>query len=77
MANCTGVSPQDPKDKVFADKAACMTACATINPDTTTMTGNTLGCHDYHAGVAGTAPQPANADTHCGHAGIPATAICL
>ncbi len=77
-ASCTGVSPQAAADKQYASNAECLTACAAFTPGTPgATTGNTLACRIYHATVAGSAPQPGNADTHCAHAGKTPTAACI
>jgi hypothetical protein len=49
----------------YTDEATCLAACAAYDVGTIDdMSGNTLGCRQYHAGAAAT-----NATLHCPHAG--------
>jgi hypothetical protein len=67
MANCTGANV------AYADKAACKSACASL-PATGMdgdMSGNTVQCRIYHAGVAKTDPA-----THCPHAAENGGDVC-
>jgi hypothetical protein len=57
MTNCTADNAQ------YVDMAACLGSCAGIPQDTAT-TGDTIGCHGYHATAAAT-----DATVHCFHAG--------
>jgi hypothetical protein len=67
MANCTDANSQ------YASNDACMTACAAwpVGSDSDT-TGNTLGCHTYHAGKAAD-----DATLHCPHAGPTGGGVCV
>jgi len=61
-ANCTDTNAQ------YANTATCNSACKTFDAATgavTDMSGNTLGCRIYHAGL----PSQAAPTTHCPHAG--------
>ncbi|MFT7626339.1 MAG: hypothetical protein ACI9WU_005534 [Myxococcota bacterium] len=75
MSNCGG------DHELYADNAACMTACDDIevgeaaNP-TTVTSGDTLMCRIYHLGVAGTEGN-ATATVHCPHGQAQATAPCV
>lgn len=64
MQNCTGANAD------YANEAECLTACATVTTVGTAndTSGNTIGCHLYHAGAASS-----NAATHCPHADVPST----
>ena len=56
-------------DEQYKSNESCLTICATFPKGTLADTdSNTLGCRLYHGGVAGS--SPANATTHCPHAGI-------
>ncbi len=66
-ANCTGAN------LMYGTEAECMATCALFDPSAT-MTGNTLGCRDYHAGNA--AGSIGNANTHCRHAGPGGDGVC-
>ncbi|HKE18076.1 MAG TPA: hypothetical protein VKB80_24535 [Kofleriaceae bacterium] len=63
-ANCTGTNMQ------YTDMTQCMSYCTaeawTVGMDSSSQTGNTLGCRQYHAGAAMATGDPA---THCPHAG--------
>lgn len=62
-ANCTGANEQ------YKSKDSCLAVCNAFPLGTLADTDkNTLGCRLYHGGVAGS--SPANATTHCSHAGI-------
>jgi hypothetical protein len=66
-ANCTGDNAQ-----YGTTPDACPTTCATWAAGTEGETsGNTLGCHLYHAGAAADAPG-----THCIHAGPSGGGMC-
>jgi hypothetical protein len=59
-ANCTGANAQYP------DTAHCMGTCAAFDLGTAgQISGNTLGCRLYHAGM----PAMTDPNTHCVHAG--------
>lgn len=66
MANCTAGVQQ------YANATDCMNSCMNFpvgtGADTTT---NTLGCRQYHAGLAQAAPN-----THCVHAGPAGDGAC-
>jgi hypothetical protein len=62
MAGCTADNAQYP------DNASCLASCAGFPVGTDAdMSGNTLGCRSYHAGVAD--DSATNATAHCHHAG--------
>jgi hypothetical protein len=64
--NCTGDLA------VYASPAICMAACAGFPVgDIADVSGNTLGCRQYHSGAA--AGDPA---THCPHAGPGGAGYC-
>jgi hypothetical protein len=66
MQNCTGANAQ------YSASSECMNACAIFPPGTLADTsGATLGCHLYHAGLAGESPNP-----HCWHAGPYGLGVC-
>lgn len=57
----------------YVDMADCMGQCGAWYPGTAGMTmGDTIGCRDYHAGVA--VGEPA---THCPHAGPGGADVCV
>ncbi len=59
QANCVDANAQ------FGTVDNCMDTCKTWDAGTAAdMAGNTLGCHIYHAGAAGSGPN-----VHCIHAG--------
>jgi hypothetical protein len=67
----------------YADKAACLAACAGIakTPEFSApaAAGNTLACRVYHLDNAAywTAKNnTANVNIHCGHTLLPATGVC-
>src|SRR5262245_47367893 len=65
-ANCTGANQQ------FDMMAQCMSSCAHLPMGTAAdMSGNTLGCHIYHATAA-----MANPGVHCVHAGPGGAGMC-
>lgn len=69
MTACTGGNAQ------FASMDNCMDTCAAYPEGAIEdMAGNTLGCRIYHAGAAGA--SPADADTHCSHAGPLGDGVC-
>ena len=58
------------------DQAACEADCANFACGTADdVTGNTLGCRIYHAGVA--AQSETDATVHCPHAGENPTDQCV
>jgi hypothetical protein len=62
--------------QLYADRAACQTACAAI-PATgaaNDTSGNTVQCRIYHLGVA--ASSAANATVHCPHGNATPTGPC-
>ncbi|MCA9560012.1 MAG: hypothetical protein KC583_15800 [Myxococcales bacterium] len=65
LANCS-----DPDDVLYADRPACMAACALLGEDgaaadwQTEM--NTVHCRTYHA----SAPASFDSETHCPHAAL-------
>jgi hypothetical protein len=60
QTNCTGANAQYP------DLGHCLGSCASFAPGALgDMSGNTLGCRIYHAGV----PSMTTPATHCVHAG--------
>jgi len=66
--NCSAANAQ------YADMAECMTQCTTAAIPAGTagmMSGNTLGCRLYHAGVAAD-----DASLHCPHAGLSGGGAC-
>jgi hypothetical protein len=70
LAACTGGL------QLYADRAACQTACAAI-PATGTAnatSGNTVQCRIYHLGVA--ASSAAQATVHCPHGNPTPTGPC-
>ncbi len=72
MTNCTADNMQ------YADMAECVAYCGrAMWPMGTVgeMTNNTLGCHSYHAGVAGTGGA-IGATLHCPHAGPSGDGVC-
>ena len=64
MTNCTGANAQ------FVNMDACLGSCRGIPADTA-MSGNTIGCHSYHATAAAT-----GAAVHCPHAGPTGADVC-
>lgn len=59
----------------YEDEADCLAFCAVAGWDVGTvddMTGATLGCHIYHAGV----PAAGAPAVHCGHAGPSGAGVC-
>ena len=65
-ANCTAANQQ------YSMMAQCMSSCAHFPTGTAAdMSGNTLGCHLYHAGAA-----MANPGVHCVHAGPGGAGMC-
>lgn len=64
-AACTGALAQFGGTTAADATAHCMGTCATFM-NSATQTGDTLGCHLYHAMNAA---MPGNAATHCPHAG--------
>jgi len=63
----------------YASQAACESACASFSVGTiglSTVSGNTLGCRIYHAGVA-LAGTASDKTTHCPHTGVTPTAACV
>lgn len=62
---CTGNLAQYGGTSAADATAHCMGTCATFM-NSATQSGDTLGCHLYHAQVAA---MPGNAATHCPHAG--------
>lgn len=62
---CTGTLAQYGGTNAADATAHCMGTCATFM-NSATQSGDTLGCHLYHAQVAA---MPGNAATHCPHAG--------
>lgn len=68
MANCDGA------DALYADRDACMTACAVL-PDTGApgaTSGNSVQCRTYHASF----PAAADSTTHCGHVSLSGGGVC-
>ena len=69
-AACTGELAQ------YADEASCVTYCETWATlpagEVADVSGNTIGCRMYHAGVAATA-EP---EVHCPHAGPSGGDVC-
>jgi hypothetical protein len=63
--SCTGNLAQFGGTSAADATAHCMGTCATFM-NSATQAGDTIGCHLYHAQVAG---MPGNATTHCPHAG--------
>ena len=70
--NCTG------GDALYADDAACMTACEAFPADGAigATDGDSVQCRLYHLGVAGSSP-PASAATHCPHAAPDGGGVCV
>lgn len=72
LANCTGA------DELYADAAACATACGAITDDVTYTTaataGDSLACRIYHLSAAAT--DATSATLHCPHGEDP-SAICM
>ena len=70
--NCAG------GDALFADDAACATACAAYDAsgEPGDVSGATVQCKIYHAGVAGT-DLPDSAVQHCPHAGVDGGGVCV
>jgi hypothetical protein len=70
MTNCTGTNKQ------YVDTTACMKYCATQSGWPMglagTTSGSSIGCHTYHADVAGTSTP----DIHCKHAGPSGANTC-
>ena len=70
-AACTG------DDAQYASEAACIAYCTTAASmpagSSADTSGNTIGCRQYHATVAG---MPGNAATHCPHAGPSGGDVC-
>lgn len=69
LQNCAG------GDELYADEAACMTACGGFD-DTGTpgdVQYDTVQCRIYHAG----APAATDPATHCPHSGETPTAFCV
>jgi hypothetical protein len=65
MAACTGAQMQ------YLDMASCMTGCSYLPMGTYGTAGETLGCHQAHADMAGTAPT-----TECANAGPFGSGVC-
>lgn len=63
--SCTGALAQFGGATAADATNHCMGTCATFM-NSATQSGDTLGCHLYHAMVAG---MPGNATMHCPHAG--------
>jgi len=70
--NCVGGNQQ------YASTSACMTACTgfSTSGNAGDVSGNTVQCRIYHAGVAGN-PVGTNAATHCPHAGPTGGGVCV
>jgi hypothetical protein len=65
-ANCTGSNQE------YVDNTSCMAICATFSPGMVGDTsGDTLGCRQYHAGLAASDPV-----THCPHASLLGGGVC-
>lgn len=65
-ANCAGADAQ------YGNNDTCLATCAAFPPGTLAdVSGNTLGCRNYHAGAAAQ-----DASTHCVHAGPGGDGIC-
>jgi len=63
---CTGSLAQ------YFNTQACLDSCKTLPSGTAADTaGNTIGCRTYHAGAAGSQPNP-----HCYHAGPGGAGVC-
>lgn len=57
---------------MYTSEATCLATCAGWQPGTAAdMSGNTLGCRIYHAGVAA-----GNPGLHCRHAGPGGDGVC-
>ena len=66
MSNCTGINQQ------YSQLNRCQNACKAFPVGASADTsGNTLGCRQYHAGAAASAPA-----THCVHAGPGGAGTC-
>ena len=64
--NCTAANQQ------FVDSTACAAVCATYTPGMSGATGgDTLGCREYHAGLAASNPV-----VHCPHASLLGGGVC-
>ena len=74
MTNCTG------QNAIYADSAACMTACAAItvsqSTDAVITSGDSIQCRIYHLGVAGSEGDT-SAAVHCPHGKAAPTEICV
>jgi hypothetical protein len=72
---CAAVTANCSADNIqYMDAAQCAAYCAAAAwpaGDVGDMTGNTIACRIYHAGVAAGDP-----DTHCGHAGPTGGSVC-
>lgn len=67
LGNCKGDL------NAYADEADCLDQCSHWYPGTKDMTdGDTIGCREYHAGVALGMP-----DVHCPHAGPGGGGVCV
>jgi len=67
-AACTGVNEQ------YSTNAYCLSVCSVLDlgaTDSSSETGNTVGCRAYHANVSATVPDP-----HCSHAGPSGNKTC-
>jgi len=69
--NCIGSNTQ------YSSPSVCMSTCATMNTNGNPgdVSGNTVQCRIYHAGVAGN-PVQTNAQLHCPHAGPTGGGVC-
>jgi hypothetical protein len=69
LANCTGANTQyaltaPHTAPAFSDKQQCLNMCGAMTPGTFAETADSVGCRQYHAGLAATDPV-----VHCPHAG--------